>query len=322
VIIRYNLSMDAYRSLSEGRHDEINFSGTDFLFMRKYESRDANYPFEIALHKHEWHEFVWSRSPGSLSDARHVLTMDGIAYPYGDSTLIYVPPFHPHKFMVARPLAIWVIGIDQNQAVKVFAHSPISRPLERRFASWRRLPPSMAAGEDPVRNPKAQALDELTASYPCRGSMESLDAIHFLVTLDRIVSTWEEAGSKPEASGEGEVVQAAMEYLEKNFDRAVGVAECAARIGVARSTLSHQFRASTGQSVPRWLAEVRLRHARALLVETDLDIIDVALECGFNDPAWFSRKFKLETGMPPSEWRNKSRTMLNTPSPMHDRPER
>lgn len=303
---------------TESRHHEINFTGTGFLFVRCFTSDGGRYPYEIGLHQHDWHEFVWNHTPEPADNGRHVYTLDGEAREYGHQSLLYVPPFHPHKFEVGRPLKIWVIGVDQAQTCKVFAHSPLLRPLEQLFESWVGLPAVMRPASQPAG--LAAALDQLVAACPATGSLESLEAVHFLVSLDRLLGAWKTQaapGSRP-VSGSERVARLAMEYLEKHFAEPVGVDECAACIGVARSTLSHNFRAFTGQSIPQWLNDIRLRHARALLVETSLDIIEIALECGFNDAAWFSRQFRSAMGMPPSAWRNRRVLMHDSASPLHD----
>jgi AraC-like DNA-binding protein len=48
---------------------------------------------------------------------------------------------------------------------------------------------------------------------------------------------------------------------------------------------------------------VRLRKAKLLLETTNQTVSEIAYQVGFNDPAWFSRVFKEEYGVSPSESR-------------------
>jgi transcriptional regulator GlxA family with amidase domain len=50
---------------------------------------------------------------------------------------------------------------------------------------------------------------------------------------------------------------------------------------------------------------VRLKKARELLETSNLSISESAYQVGFNDPAWFSRVFKEEFGVSPTEARGK-----------------
>lgn len=53
----------------------------------------------------------------------------------------------------------------------------------------------------------------------------------------------------------------------------------------------------------------RVKYGMSLLSETGKSITEVALMCGYNSPAHFSRQFKLVTGETPTEYRRKKRTM-------------
>ena len=47
----------------------------------------------------------------------------------------------------------------------------------------------------------------------------------------------------------------------------------------------------------------RLERAESLLAETDLRVIDIAIECGFGSISYFNRAFLKRRGMPPTEYR-------------------
>ncbi|MBC7938333.1 MAG: helix-turn-helix transcriptional regulator [Chitinophagaceae bacterium] len=78
--------------------------------------------------------------------------------------------------------------------------------------------------------------------------------------------------------------------------------------------LTHLLRKETGQSFTEFLLARRLRRAADLLVEGHLRIADVALACGFEDSAYFSRRFKLHFGNTPSQVRGGVERSLIRPS--------
>ncbi|MBR2872686.1 MAG: helix-turn-helix transcriptional regulator, partial [Lentisphaeria bacterium] len=53
------------------------------------------------------------------------------------------------------------------------------------------------------------------------------------------------------------------------------------------------------------LNEIRLKHALALLTQSDLNISVIALECGFNDLSYFYRTFKKKYSFNPGEYKRK-----------------
>lgn len=70
------------------------------------------------------------------------------------------------------------------------------------------------------------------------------------------------------------------------------------------SNLYRKVKALTGLSPVQYIQSLRLRVAKELLRESDESITQIALSCGFNSSAYFSRVFKKDTGMTPSSFRN------------------
>ncbi len=60
------------------------------------------------------------------------------------------------------------------------------------------------------------------------------------------------------------------------------------------------YRRQTGETVQGTLARLRLRRARYLIVQTALSIKEIAAECGFADPLYFSNHYKRFWGTSPS----------------------
>lgn len=77
--------------------------------------------------------------------------------------------------------------------------------------------------------------------------------------------------------------------------------------GMSRRSLYNLFLAS-GTTPHAFLQQVRLQRARALLGQPgsrEIAVTQIAQDCGFADPAYFSRVFRRAYGQPPSLWRQK-----------------
>lgn len=77
--------------------------------------------------------------------------------------------------------------------------------------------------------------------------------------------------------------------------------------GYAEDYIRAHFHARLGRTPGRFLTELRIRLARELM-ETygdRLSLAQVAEQCGFNDYAYFSRKFRQVTGLSPREWKSR-----------------
>ena len=72
---------------------------------------------------------------------------------------------------------------------------------------------------------------------------------------------------------------------------------------VSRSQLDIRFREVLGRSPIRYLSEWRMHVAQDLLASTDLGVLTVARQVGYESEEAFSRAFKRSRGSAPSRWR-------------------
>lgn len=79
--------------------------------------------------------------------------------------------------------------------------------------------------------------------------------------------------------------------------------EIARKVGTYEKKLSQVFREQTGLTVFAFIREERIRRARQLLAETDLEIKDIADHIGFQSAANFATAFREHLGMTPSVYR-------------------
>lgn len=77
----------------------------------------------------------------------------------------------------------------------------------------------------------------------------------------------------------------------------------ARRHGMSVSTFRRRWLEMCKVPPARYLQRLRLREACRLLVESTLAVGEVAREVGFEDELYFSRRFRKETGMAPSDYR-------------------
>jgi AraC-like DNA-binding protein len=85
------------------------------------------------------------------------------------------------------------------------------------------------------------------------------------------------------------------------------VAEIAERLGMSPSSLSHRFRAETGETVMARVRWLRIREARRLLAEPGATLKDAARRLGFSSAFHLSAQFRRLTGVTPSEYMRQQR---------------
>lgn len=87
-------------------------------------------------------------------------------------------------------------------------------------------------------------------------------------------------------------------------DSHFGSKELAAFLAMSDSQLYRKLKAISNTSTAIFIRKVRLEKAKEMLINTDLSVSEIAYATGFNDPNWFSKAFKEEFKLSPSEARN------------------
>lgn len=80
------------------------------------------------------------------------------------------------------------------------------------------------------------------------------------------------------------------------------------QIGMSRTSLHLKMVALTGMSITRYVRSLRLNKAKELLINSDLNVSEVAYAVGFQDPKYFSRVFSEESGISPANFRLSAQT--------------
>ena len=94
-----------------------------------------------------------------------------------------------------------------------------------------------------------------------------------------------------------EPVRLALEFMRRNHARIIGPEDAARVSGRPRSYLEAEFRKLFQHSMRQELARLRLKSAKALLIETDLSVTENAARSGFNTAQYFNNVFRRETGL-------------------------
>ena len=98
-------------------------------------------------------------------------------------------------------------------------------------------------------------------------------------------------------------VRKAMLLIERNLANPLSPAFVARHVGLGTRQLERLFRAELGTSPAGFALQLRLAHARHLLLATPQSVSEIALECGFVNRSHFARSFAKAYGKSPSTLR-------------------
>jgi AraC-like DNA-binding protein len=100
-----------------------------------------------------------------------------------------------------------------------------------------------------------------------------------------------------------QTVHDALHLMWHRLEHPVRLEALAAELGYSANYLNDLSRTTTGRSLGRWLADMRMSRARSMLNDSEVPIAEAGLRSGYDDPAYFSRIFRRVHGVAPGEWR-------------------
>jgi AraC family transcriptional regulator len=106
----------------------------------------------------------------------------------------------------------------------------------------------------------------------------------------------------------------AEELIRARFTEAVGLNSMAKEIGVCPVHLAREFRRHYGCTVGQRIRQLRVEHALNLILHSGRPLSEIALSAGFADQSHFSRTFRKQTGMTPSQFSGAFRRVTSVPT--------
>lgn len=95
----------------------------------------------------------------------------------------------------------------------------------------------------------------------------------------------------------------AISVVEENLDNAdFNLDDFCLKLGISKASLQNKLKALTGKSTGEFIRSIRLKHAARLLKEGNLNITEICYSVGFSTLWYFSKCFKKEYQVLPSEF--------------------
>lgn len=131
-----------------------------------------------------------------------------------------------------------------------------------------------------------------------------IDSSLYLI-LDTLIENYQTKNlNKAQGNPDNDVrMQQMMQYIIGNLDQEVNLTELAESMFVSASTLSRIFKKNTGVYFADYVTKLRLQQSLLLLSNSDQNMTQIALSCGFTNSTSFNRVFRKEMNMSPSQYR-------------------
>lgn len=133
----------------------------------------------------------------------------------------------------------------------------------------------------------------------------------FLNTSFSIIDTYYDEMIEKNIIVVNPVLKSVFEYIENNLNKPISLDSAAQTVHVNKSYLSQLFKNKTGVTFSTYLNNRKLNHARDLLINTDLSVVEISEECGYKNSNYFSTIFTKKVGMSPGSFRKNSSIFNN-----------
>lgn len=105
-------------------------------------------------------------------------------------------------------------------------------------------------------------------------------------------------------------VKLMLQYIQENYAENLSAAQIAGSAAISESECLRCFHSVIGTTPVQYAKQYRIQRAAQLLASTELKIVDIGLQCGFQEMSYFAKTFKEIYGCVPSEYRRKKKESI------------
>lgn len=121
--------------------------------------------------------------------------------------------------------------------------------------------------------------------------------------MDWLLDLNQRLGNRPDDGNIRLKIEQAREYIMANYNSDLNMAVVSNYVSMNYSLFSYSFKQYTGKNFVNYLKEIRIEKAKELLSGTDLKVIEISQQVGYDNEKHFMKTFKAMCGVSPGEYR-------------------
>lgn len=281
-----------------------------------YQAKDSLWPFSTPFQtKYHWHEeleiihFQKGQFHLEINMQKYELTEECFCF-VGSGELHYI---YSKEIFEEQALVFSLPGLSFAE------HDPVQTQLIRPLLDGSLSLPAVITRQNACFREIRQAFSDICAAFPGAVPHTSFQdqytlsaTVQYLrvkIGLYRIFSALIENGLLSDtASGPGpdrriSTIKKALSYMKEHACEKIYVQDIASQVNMNGQYFCRFFKKMIGKTPIEYLTELRIKNACELLKNTDLPVMDVCLECGFNNLGNFTSAFRKYCGCTPRQYR-------------------
>ncbi|MEX0291243.1 MAG: AraC family transcriptional regulator [Flavobacteriaceae bacterium] len=250
-------------------------------------------------HIHPEYELVY------VKNGKGLLHIGTATIPYNDGALVFLGPNIPHSDFGNKDFKDGlevVVQFDKefiDEKVAVFPEFKAIRNLVKRSQHVLVFDPEAKEllGSDFQNLTKSTSAEKLIKMLLILEKLEHCKVAH-TIFKDPIVPSRKNSEIKR--------LEAIFDFVNTHYHETLTTQIMASEIGLTVNSFCRFFKKMTKKPFVQFVNEFRVRKAVELFNESPHTISEVMYKCGFSDASYFSKQFKKNQGMTPSEYLHKA----------------
>lgn len=103
-----------------------------------------------------------------------------------------------------------------------------------------------------------------------------------------------------------ERIKTMLTFMREHYHEKLTIPQIAGCIPVSERECYRLFQKNLGMTPTEFLISLRLKKAKDLLITTQKNVVEIALESGFSNSSYFGKVFREEFHIPPGEYRRQN----------------
>ena len=141
-------------------------------------------------------------------------------------------------------------------------------------------------------------------AHDCQVIGEAADGMEALAKIDTLrIAMFREKPSGREDDREETPIRAITRYMQEHLAEEISLSVLAEEFHLNAQYISQLFKSKIGVGFLAYPINIRMEHAKKLLLTTPLSIAEVSEQSGYGDYRVFTKTFKRSEGITPSQYR-------------------